>query len=105
MHSTYTAELSFPQLPLQARQVHLFPALGDTSLISVGTLLDDGCTAVIEDNTCTISYQHEPILQATRDPSTKGLWLATIPALCVEQAHSALTPDAPSALILATVLL
>jgi hypothetical protein len=94
MHSTHTAQLPFPQLPLQARQVHLFPALGDTSLISVGTLLDAGCKAAFEDNTCTISYQQEPILQATLDLSTKGLWLATLPAMTMsltpmEQARSA----------------
>ena len=42
MYSTHTAELSLPQIPTAARIAHLFPALGNTSLLSIGQLCDAG---------------------------------------------------------------
>jgi hypothetical protein len=80
MYSTHTAELPFPELPLQARQVHLFPALGDSSLLSLGTLLSGGCKAHFEATTCTITYKGATIITGTRDPAKQGLWLDDQPA-------------------------
>ena len=73
MTSTHVAELHLPLLPKQARQVHLFPALHKTSLLSIGKLCDAGCTATFTADHLHISYNDTIILQGTRSGST-GLW-------------------------------
>ena len=55
MSSTHIAELHLPQLPKKARTVHLFPALNNTSLLSIGKLCDAGCQATFTADAVTIS--------------------------------------------------
>ena len=62
MLSTMTAPLPIPQLPRQAREVHIFPALGDTSLTSIGQLCDAGCQANFNATTAEVYFQQKLIL-------------------------------------------
>jgi hypothetical protein len=41
MKSTYTATLDIPQLSKSAKAAHIFPAMENNSLLSVGQLCDD----------------------------------------------------------------
>ena len=44
MYSTHTATLQIPLVPQAAKEAHTFVELGDTSLVSLGPLVDAGCT-------------------------------------------------------------
>ena len=88
--STHTAELQLPDLPPEARHVHLFPALQNTSLLSIGQLCDSGCTATFTANTVTITRNHKPILTGTRSKATNYLWDITLPnSQPLHHAHAA----------------
>ena len=83
MLSTVTALLPIPQLPHQARAVHTFPALGDTSLISIGQLCDAGCQANFNATTAEVYFQQKLILTGQRNSKTSGLWtMAPIQQSC-----------------------
>jgi hypothetical protein len=73
MVSTHIAELDLPALPPSACIAHLFPALTDTSLLSIGQLCDAGCTATFDADSVTIQHQSATILTGHRDPITR-LW-------------------------------
>jgi hypothetical protein len=79
MYSTHTAELPIPQLPPAARQVHIFPDLGPTSLLSMGQLCEAGCESKFTDTECSITYQGKEIIHGTRNASTNHLWTTTLP--------------------------
>jgi len=79
MESTHEAELPIPELPLQARKTHIFPALQETSLISVGQLCDVGCTATFDKHSAEVYYQGKIILQGNRNQETNGLWMFRLP--------------------------
>ena len=72
MHSTHTGLLNVPDLPLSARQVHLFPKLASGSLLSVGQLCDAGCQATFDKQHLRIYYKGKTIMQGTRQPNK--LW-------------------------------
>jgi hypothetical protein len=78
-----TALLPIPQLPEEAKIVHLFPALGETSLISIGQLCDAGCKAIFDATTAKIYYQDSLVLQGSRSSESSGLW-----TLRITDAHS-----------------
>ena len=77
VQSTHIAELDFPQLPPDARQVHVFPDF-DLSLLSIGQLCDNGMTATYQLDKMQVSKGDEVILTGPRDPST-GLWTIDLP--------------------------
>ena len=79
MESTHIGELPIPHLPREARIAHLFPALGETSLISIGQLCDHGCQAHFSATTVVITYENKLILQGHRSDETRGLWYLKIP--------------------------
>jgi hypothetical protein len=79
MCSTHTCELPIDPLPKKAKQAHIFPSLGNTSLISTGTLLDNGCTAKLTSTTCDILHNNEVLLTGTHNAPTQPLWTTTIP--------------------------
>jgi len=54
--------------------VHLFPSLGETSLLSIGQLCDAGCTALFTANKVTIKHNNTTILQGSRSPHSQNLW-------------------------------
>ena len=54
--------------------MHLFPSLGETSLLSIGQLCDAGCTALFTANKVTIKHNNTIILQGSRSPHSQNLW-------------------------------
>lgn len=78
IRSTHTALLNIPSLPTESRRCHVFPALNATgSLLSIGKLCDNGCTAVYDKSTVTIHRDGVAILQGHRDPLSR-LWMIDI---------------------------
>jgi hypothetical protein len=75
--STHTAEPNIPALsvlPAAARLAHIFPQMGNISLLSLGQLCDHGCTAVFERNRVTVYFKNEVLLTRTRSRETNYLW-------------------------------
>ena len=72
--STHTANLDIPILPTDATEAHLFPALGSTSLLSIGKLCDAGCEAKFRANDCIITFMGDVILKGERNSQTNNLW-------------------------------
>jgi hypothetical protein len=79
MYSTHTCELPIASLPKKAKQAHIFPSLGDTSLISMGTLLDAGCTAQLTSTTCDILHNDTVVLTGNRNAPSQPLWTTNLP--------------------------
>ena len=46
IHASHTALITFPQLPIGARQSNVFPDLGNRNLISIGNLYDHGLSDI-----------------------------------------------------------
>jgi hypothetical protein len=95
MHSTHTAELPIPLLPPAAKAAHLFPALGPTSLISAGQVLDAGGEALFTATDCTFTFQGQEILHGTHSAATNNLWTTTLPTVTPTALTSA-TPASPA---------
>ena len=72
MQATHTGLLNIPQLPLAARQAHIFPSLASGSLFSIGQLCDHGCSAYFERTKLYIMYNGRIIMQGSRGPTK--LW-------------------------------
>ena len=60
-------------LTCNATKAHVFPALASASLISIGQLCDDGCTAVLDQNTLNVFKNGHTVLRGVRN-RTDGLW-------------------------------
>ena len=78
MHSTHEAELHLPGLPPAACSAHLFPSLGDLSLVSIGQLCDAGCVATFTDTDVTVAKAGTTVLQGRRHPDK--LWHVELPS-------------------------
>jgi hypothetical protein len=76
MRSTHTAILPIANLPVKARQAHIFPALATGSLLSVGQLCDQGCKATFTATTMNVTLQGNTVLKGAR--TTPGLWIVDI---------------------------
>jgi hypothetical protein len=62
-----------PQLPLAARQAHIFPNLSNSALLSIGhQFCDNGYEARFTKHSVTIEQNNAIVLKGTRDPN--GLW-------------------------------
>ena len=78
-NGTYVQATESGDLPLHptltplATKAHIFPALTNSSLISIGQLCDDNCTVVLNKNTLKIYKDGHMILQGNRN-FTDGLW-------------------------------
>jgi hypothetical protein len=70
--STHTALLGMPQLPLTARQAHIFPDLSNSALVSIGHFYDNGYEARFTKHSFTIEQNNDIVLKGTRHPN--GLW-------------------------------
>jgi hypothetical protein len=88
IESSHTCYLNLPNLPKQATKAHLFPALGNTSLLSISTLCDAGCEAIFRAHECLITFMGDTILQGDRTPATNSLWHIQLPT---HQANLAMT--------------
>ena len=74
--STHTGLLDIPELPITARECHIFPDLGSGSLLSIGLLCDHDVEVLFLKTKVQVFYQGKEILTGRRD-YTNGLW--TIP--------------------------
>jgi hypothetical protein len=74
MKSTHTATLDIPQLSRVAKAAHVFPAMENNSLLSVGKLFDEGYYVLFNTNGVKIlDEKQEIIMKGSRDHAT-GLW-------------------------------
>jgi hypothetical protein len=74
MRSTHTATLDIPQLSKLAKAVHVFPAMENNSLLSVGKLCDEGYFVLLNTDRVTILNEKQVIImKGPRDHAT-GLW-------------------------------
>jgi hypothetical protein len=73
MISNHQVDLQLPNLPPAASNAHLFPALGDTSLLSIGQLCNAGCTATFTSDVVTIHCDGH------RSIDTNHLWQVNLP--------------------------
>ncbi len=77
LHSSHTALLDLPRLPLAARRVHIFQELTN-SLLSIGQLCDHGCTAEYNKESVIVRDENrEVILEGKRCPKTR-LWMVDL---------------------------
>jgi hypothetical protein len=74
--STHTAHLHLANLPPEATKTDLFPALGDTNLLSIGILCNADCTATFTKTRTTIHKNGKLILEGPR--AVKGARLRHI---------------------------
>ena len=82
MESTHTTTLPIPSLPSQATTAHAFPTLASGSLLSVGKLCDQNCTAVFtkkqleihKNQNIKIITTQSPLLTGSRNPPLRPLW-------------------------------
>ena len=65
--------LALMQLPTTARTAHIIPGLTHSSLISIGTLCDAGCTATFDSTHVKITKNDMTLLTGIREHRT-GLW-------------------------------
>jgi hypothetical protein len=74
MQSTHTCNIDLPGLPQTSHQAHLFPALSNHDLLSVGQLCDHGChvcfTAALSPSYFILGQQ----TLFTSVPAANGLW-------------------------------
>ena len=71
MTSTHVAELPLPNIPMEARTVHMFPEMS-SNLVAVTPLTDAGCTVTFNKEEATIQCPDcEPI---QRPSSPRGVW-------------------------------
>ena len=77
MQSTHTALLPFPQLPLALQRAHVFPALQNKALLSVGQFCDSNFNSVFREGQVKLS-DDDTSITGQRDPIT-GLYYIYLP--------------------------
>ena len=70
------AEFKLNKLPIKARQCHLFPAMKDKVLISLGKLCDHNMEVHLTKQDITITEENNPnsIILTGKRSSTNGMW-------------------------------
>jgi hypothetical protein len=72
--STHTATLDIPQLSKVAKAAHVFPAMENNSLLSVGQLCDEGYSVLFStDGVKILNDKQKIMMKGPRDHAT-GLW-------------------------------
>jgi hypothetical protein len=78
MDSTHTSSLNIPELSDAASVAHVFPAMANNSLLSVGKLFNEGYYVTFKINGVTIfNHGGKSILKGHRDLGT-GLWFINL---------------------------
>ena len=72
--TTHSALLKLQFLPVEERRVHLFDTLASGSLLSLGKLCNEGCTAYFNAKKVYIFFQGKSFLHGFRSASTTFLW-------------------------------
>jgi hypothetical protein len=99
MTLTHIVDLNLLDLPPAACIAHIFPALGNTSLLSIGQLCDAGCTATFTADSVHIKLQEKLIIQGTCSLASNCLWtldLATAPTNTAPSLVNGTSPSAPA---------
>ena len=79
MTSTHSVTVPLAtSLSPQAQQGHILPNLSTGSLISIGSLCDDNCTATFSKNQITVTKHGTPIIHGRRN-KVDGLWYIPLP--------------------------
>ena len=73
IHATKKSHLPIPGLSPTATKAYVFDKLHSSSLLSVGTLCDDGCHVVFDKHHMRVYKNHKEILTGERNFSDK-LW-------------------------------
>jgi hypothetical protein len=74
MKSTHTTTLDIPQLIKSSKSAHIFPAMENNSLLSVGQLCDEGYFVLFSIDEVKILDEKQKItMKGNRDCAT-GLW-------------------------------
>jgi hypothetical protein len=101
MESTHTCNIDLPGLPLAARKAHLFPALADHALLSVGQLCNHGCHVHFTAHDVSITLRKQTLFTGVR--AANGLWTVLLThsksqanAATQQQANAASSISPPS---------
>jgi hypothetical protein len=74
MKSTHTATLDIPQLSKVAKAAHVFPAMENNSLLSVGQICDDGYSVLLSTDGVKILNEKQKIIMKVPKDHATGLW-------------------------------
>ena len=75
-----SAQGELPLHPLVTPKALIYPHLKSESLLSIGQLCDDGCTAVFDKENLNIYKQNDLVLRGNRNKQD-GLWDVPFPLL------------------------
>jgi hypothetical protein len=71
MRSTHTATLEIPQLRNSSKAAHIFPAMENNSILSVGQLCDEGHFVLFSrDEVQMLDEKQKNIMKGNRDGAT-----------------------------------
>lgn len=104
MTSTATAHLPLPHLRASTTISHAFPKLASGSLLSVGQICDNDCTAIFNSSSVrmyrnddiTIIPSRPPILSGTRNMPNEPLYNIQLPTPSFHRTFSSHVPAANS---------
>jgi hypothetical protein len=74
MNSTHTSTLDIPQLSKSAKAAHIFPAMENNSLLSVGQLCDEGYFVLFSVDEVNILNEKQKIMIKGNRYCATGLW-------------------------------
>ena len=91
MQATHTSLLDHHNIPLEARQCHIFPDMGAKALLSIAQFVDHGYKAVLKPTSISLIHETNPDLsfEGGRDPNTR-MWtidLHHLPQRTTQQPH------------------
>ena len=73
IQSTHDSELVIPIVSHQSKSATIFPNLTNASLLSIGKLCDDDCTAIFTKEDMKVMKEKEIVLEGKRNKED-GLW-------------------------------
>ena len=73
MKSTHDSTLNIPRVSVPAKSATIYPKITGSSLLSIGQLCDDNCTAVFTKTDMKVIKEKNVILKGTRNKDD-GLW-------------------------------
>ena len=74
MMTTHEGEIDIPGLPEAAQRAQICLQLAHTSLVSIKTLVNAGCTVNFTKYECIVQYEENTVWRGQREAST-GLWI------------------------------
>jgi hypothetical protein len=73
IQSSHICNILLTDMPPQAQQAHILPGFVHNSLVSVGQLCDNGCSATFTQDQVTVSKNEKCVMCRSRDPKSR-LW-------------------------------